>query len=118
MAKNQEKIGEALKRIEAVLQNIQSDKDWIQFLTFQSRFYRYSAKNTLLIFSQNPEATYVKGYRAWNDLGRFVKKGAKGIAVLAPCFKKVEDEELIQHTDGEKAMKKVLYGFTIKYRRK
>ena len=44
----------------------------------------------MLIFSQNPNATYVKGYKAWNQLGRYVKKGSKGLAILAPCIRKVE----------------------------
>ena len=42
-----------------------------------------------LLKEQNPEATYVKGYKAWNQLGRYVKKGSKGLAILAPCFRKI-----------------------------
>lgn len=33
----------------------------------------------------------MKGYKSWNKLGRYVKKGAKGLAILAPCFRKVEE---------------------------
>ena len=44
--------------------------------------------NTMMIFLQNPEATYVMGYKAWNKLGRYVRKGSKGLAILAPCIKK------------------------------
>lgn len=118
---NQEKTKEALAKIETALQNINTDADWLQYLAFQAKFYRYSARNILLIRAQNPEARYVKGYKAWRELDRFVKKGAKGIAILAPCIKKVEeykepaDKSEYQDKKGEKVTKNVLVGFTIKY---
>lgn len=64
MNKNQEKISAALDRIEEGLATINTDKDWLQFLYFQSRFYNYSFGNTMLIYLQNPQARYVKGFRA------------------------------------------------------
>ncbi len=118
---NQEKTKEALAKIETALQNINTDADWLQYLTFQSRFYNYSARNVLLIRAQNPQARYVKGYKSWRELDRFVKKGAKGIAILAPCIKKVEeykepaDKSEYQDKKGEKVTKNVLVGFTVKY---
>lgn len=118
---NQEKTKEALAKIENALQNINTDADWLQYLAFQAKFYRYSARNVLLIRAQNPEARYVKGYKAWRELDRFVKKGAKGIAILAPCIKKVEeykepaDKSEYQDKKGEKVTKNVLVGFTVKY---
>lgn len=100
---NQEKIKEALCRIDEGLDAINSDEDWLRFLLFQSSFYNYSFGNTMLIYMQNPEATYVKGYKAWNKLGRYVRKGEKGIAILAPCFQKVtkckEAEEQAAYLD-------------------
>ncbi len=118
---NQEKTKEALAKIENALQNINTDADWLQYLAFQAKFYRYSARNALLIRAQNPEARYVKGYKAWRELDRFVKKGAKGIAILAPCIKKVEEykepENKAEYQDkkGEKVTKNMLVGFTVKY---
>src|SRR5260221_13754866 len=49
------------------------------YLKAIGRFHRYSFHNVLLIASQNPNASYVAGFRTWNQLGRFVKKGEKGI---------------------------------------
>ena len=116
MTKNQEKTKEALAKIESALENINSDKDWLQYLSFQSKFYRYSARNTLLIHIQNPQASYVKGYRAWNDLGRYVKKGAKGILILAPCIKKLEEKKQDDNSEQSKHNAlSVLCGFTVKY---
>lgn len=121
MNKNQEKIKAALERIENGLAAINTDEDWLSFLSFQSLFYNYSFRNAMLIYTQNPEATYVKGYKAWNRLGRYVKQGAKGLVILAPCYRKVEDfkepdnESEYQDSEGEKVTKKVISGFRAAY---
>ena len=121
MSKNQEKIKAALNRIEDSLAAINTDEDWLKFLSFQAQFYNYSFGNAMLIFSQNPNATYVKGYKAWNQLGRYVKKGSKGLAILAPCIRKVEvfkepeNKNLYHDEEAEKEIKKVVSGFRIAY---
>ena len=53
MSKNQEKIKAALNRIEDSLAAINTDEDWLKFLSFQAQFYNYSFGNAMLIFSQN-----------------------------------------------------------------
>ena len=53
----------------------------------------YSLTNQLYIFSQMPEATTVHGVRGWNKIGRFVKKGEKGIKILQPIHRKKEEKE-------------------------
>lgn len=118
---NADKIKAALDRIEEGLEAINTDEDWLKFLRFQSLFYQYSFGNTMMIFLQNPEATYVMGYKSWQKLGRFVKKGSKGLAILAPCVKKIEifkepDNKSEYHDkEGEKEIKKVISGFRIAY---
>lgn len=118
---NADKIKAALERIEQGLATINTDEDWLKFLRFQSLFYQYSFGNTMMIFLQNPEATYVMGYKAWNKLGRYVRKGSKGLAILAPCIKKVEvfkepeNKSEYHDQEGEKETKKVLSGFRIAY---
>ena len=121
MSKNQEKIKAALERIDTGLATINTDEDWLKFLSFQAQFYNYSFGNAMLIFSQNPNATYVKGYKAWNQLGRYVKKGSKGLAILAPCIRKVEvfkepeNKNLYHDEEAEKEIRKVVSGFRITY---
>lgn len=117
---NQEKIKAAWEQIEEGLAAIDTDKDWLQFLAFQSKFYNYSVGNTMLIYRQNPNASFVKGYRAWNDLARYVKKGSKGIAILAPCVCNIKDEDDLADradfkNDADKNDKKVIAGFRIAY---
>jgi antirestriction protein ArdC len=59
-----------------------------EYLAAIARFRRYSWHNVMLIASQKPSATYVAGFQAWHKLGRFVKKGEKGILILAPVIRK------------------------------
>lgn len=65
-----------------------------QYLDTMSRFRKYSWQNSLLIYSQMPAATHVGGYHFWLKMGRHVRKGEKGIAILAPMVgrKRVTDD--------------------------
>ena len=58
------------------------------FLDAMAHFHSYSFGNVLLIARQNPQATRVAGMFTWNQLGRRVKRGEKGIAILAPMIGK------------------------------
>jgi antirestriction protein ArdC len=73
----------ALNRLMAALEQGQSAA-LKQYLAVMSRFRKYSWANVLLIYSQSPQATRVGGYHFWLKLGRHVRKGEKGIAILAP----------------------------------
>ena len=55
-----------------------------EYLNAMARFHNYSFGNIMLIALQKPTATRVAGIRTWNSLGRFVKRGEKGIVILAP----------------------------------
>ncbi len=114
-----DKVKSAFDQIAAAIENINTDEDWLQYLEFNSKFYHYSARNILLIYMQKPDASFVKGYKAWHELERYVKKGAKGIAILAPCIKKVKasedrDKSCEQGSQDEDEQQK-LVGFTVKY---
>jgi len=54
------------------------------YLRAASLFWSYSFGNCLLIWSQRPTATRVAGYRTWQKLNRYVRKGEKAIHILAP----------------------------------
>ena len=55
-----------------------------EMLEFGSRIYRYSMRNNMLIYSQNPYATYVQSFDAWKKMGASIKKGEKGCKVYVP----------------------------------
>ena len=88
----------ALTRLMAALEQGQSEA-LKQYLAVMARFRRYSWGNVLLIYSQRPEASHVGGYHFWLKLGRHVRKGEKGIAILAPMVgrkRSSDDEELAE----------------------
>lgn len=70
-----------------------SSEGWQAFLRVQARFHRYSFANTILIYAQMPEASRVAGFHTWKELGRFVKRGERGIRILAPIVKKAEESD-------------------------
>jgi len=70
-----------------------SSEEWRRYLDCQSRFHDYSFGNVLLIAAQCPYATQVAGFRAWQRMDRFVKKGEKAIWILAPMLYKDADAE-------------------------
>lgn len=83
-----EEVSALLKKLDAGVQSLQTTEGWVQWLKFQSSFYSYSWNNVLLIVSQCPNASYVMGYKKWQQLGRQVSKGEKSLRILAPSFKK------------------------------
>jgi uncharacterized membrane protein (UPF0127 family) len=80
------KIDEVLKRLKEGVDGIQESDNFRKFLLTMTKFHDYSIGNLILIMLQKPNATRVAGFGTWKDLGRFVKKGEKGIAILAPCM--------------------------------
>jgi antirestriction protein ArdC len=70
-----------------------------QYLAAIGRFHRYSVRNVMLIASQKPTATHIAGFHAWHKLGRFVKKGEKGILILAPIARRKNESEEQTETD-------------------
>jgi antirestriction protein ArdC len=72
-----------LEQLEHATTALLTSEGWQQWLRTRSRFHRYSLRNTLLIAFQSPHATHVAGFRSWLELGRCVRKGEKGIRILA-----------------------------------
>ena len=79
------------------------------FLDAMVHFHNYSFGNVLLIARQKSDATHVAGMYAWNQLSRRVKRGEKGIAILAPMIaaKRRNDAP----TEGEEGKQTSLLGF-------
>lgn len=83
-ARRAEKLTKVHDQLTAAVEAAASDDGWRAWLTTAAKFRTYSASNVLLIASQAPWATRVAGYRVWQSLGRQVRKGERGIAVIAP----------------------------------
>jgi len=56
------------------------------YLRASAAFWDYSWHNQMLIWRQQPDASFVGGFNTWLKCGRYVRKGEKGIAILAPMF--------------------------------
>lgn len=80
--------------IEEKIQDFINNSDELKkFISFRRKHFRnYSINNTLLIYRQCPEASYVAGYTKWKELGYIVKKGSKALNILIPLIRKSEDE--------------------------
>lgn len=72
---------------------LRTSEAWARYLTFCAAFHRYSLNNVLLILAQRDDATQVAGYRAWNKLGRQVRKGERGIRIIGTGERSVSDED-------------------------
>jgi hypothetical protein len=85
------------------------------YLNAMSRFHNYSFGNILEIARQKPNATRVAGLYAWNQVGRKVKKGEKGIRILAPIIgvRRKKEEEAEKDITRQNAA--VLVGFSSAY---
>ncbi len=93
------KIKDLLENLDERIDQVQSSDEFKEILLTFSQFHNYSFQNSLLIKLQKPEATFVAGYRQWQDkFNRHVKKGEKGIAIIAPftAKKKIAEVEEVQ----------------------
>jgi antirestriction protein ArdC len=80
------------------------------------KFHNYSLENAILIGFQKPDATHVAGFRTWKRLGRYVKKGEHGIAIMAPITyrkKKPEESDNREPEDEEVRTFKTVHVFDI-----
>ncbi|WP_077143564.1 ArdC-like ssDNA-binding domain-containing protein [Lactiplantibacillus plantarum] len=86
--------------------NLTDSEKFKSYLDTVAKFHRYSQRNIDLIYSQNPSASQVAGFKKWqNDFKRSVNKGEKGIRIAAPIIKKLtpEDQKRLDTTE-EKAI--------------
>lgn len=94
---DKEKLKDITDSIEKGIKELFASDKYRQYLQTMSRFHRYSVNNQMLIFMQKPDASLVAGFNKWKDsFGRNVKRGEKGIKIIAPApyKKKIEKEKL------------------------
>lgn len=98
-----------LQQLEEGTEAILTSEGFASYLRMLARFHSYSFTNVILIHLQAPEATLVNSYRRWQELGRQVKKGERGIKIFFPMFALREEE----NEDGDVERRRVLTGFGI-----
>ena len=89
-----QKVQEIIEKLEQGIKELFESEKYKNYLNTMSKFHNYSFNNTLLIAMQKPDATLVAGFQAWKkNFERHVKKGEKGIRILAPAPYKVKEEQ-------------------------
>jgi antirestriction protein ArdC len=103
------------ERLLSAVGDLAASPAWRTMLAVAARFHTYSPNNVLLIASQRPDATRVAGYRAWTQLGRQVRKGEHGIAILAPVLRRPElaSDASLPERDDEPERPRALVGFRV-----
>lgn len=98
--KREQQMKEITERLEQGVKELFTSEMYTEYLKTMSQFHNYSYNNTVLIAMQKPDATLVAGYQAWQKkFKRQVKKGEKGIQIIAPA--PIREKEEIEKFDPE-----------------
>jgi len=98
-----EEIG---KKLEQGVKDVFNGESFKKYLDFCAKLPRYSVNNQLLIMMQKPDATMCQSFTGWKDMNRAVKRGEKGIRILAPAPYKMEKEQDKLDSFGSKVLDK------------
>ena len=109
--------------IPAKVEQLTTSEGWLTWLRVASKFHHYSLNNQILIWQQCEKRgivpTLVAGFKRWNDLGRHVRQGQNGIAILAPV--KIRTEKPAEATEQEAEERQepnrpwIVVGFKLEY---
>jgi antirestriction protein ArdC len=83
---------DARERLAEAVERMADSETFAAWLRARATFHDYSFGNVCLIVSQRPDATQVAGYKAWQKLGRQVRRGERGIRILAPFRARTTDD--------------------------
>lgn len=93
-------VGDSLDELAEAIERGES-KQLKEYLAAMAKFHRYSLGNAMLIAWQRPNATHVAGFHTWKKLGRQVKRGEKGIRILAPIVRRRRGQVKGDGTEAE-----------------
>ncbi len=88
----EDRLKELTDQLEVGVKSVRSSAEFKTLLATMAKFPHYSLNNCILISMQKPDATLCQSYSAWKKMGRYVKKGEKGIKVIAPSPYTIEKE--------------------------
>lgn len=96
------RIDETLEQLDKGISELYESDKYKCYLNTMSKFHNYSVNNCILIAYQKPDATMVAGYTAWRDkFHRYVKKGEKGLTIIAPSSYKKQIEQQVMDAYGK-----------------
>ena len=80
-------------KLEQGVKDVFKEQNFKDYLNFCAKLPRYSVNNQLLIMMQKPDATMCQSFTGWKEMNRNVKRGEKGIRILAPAPYKMDKEQ-------------------------
>ena len=86
-------MDEITTKLEKGVKEVFTTDGYKNYLNFCAKLPRYSVNNQILIMLQRPDATMCQSFGNWKEMNRFVRKGEKGIRILAPAPYKMQKEQ-------------------------
>lgn len=102
-------VADLKARLDAKVTDLTDSEAWRAMLRAAVGMGRYSFRNIMLILLQRPDATHVAAYREWQKRGRQVRKGERGIRILAPMELRRRDEEAEQQTTEDDNRPRIVF---------
>ena len=93
-------------KLEKGVKDIFKTENYKEYLNFCAKLPRYSVNNQILIMLQKPDATMCQSFTGWKEMNRFVRKGEKGIRILAPSPYKMQKEQDKTDASGKTVLDK------------
>lgn len=115
MEEKTEKLQAAMTMLETGIKSLTNSERWISYLRFHSSFHQYSFNNRFMIWLQQPNASLVAGFSSWKKLGRYVKKGEKGLVIFAPNTKTIIVQEKQENGEIIEKPKRIITGWHLTY---
>lgn len=94
-------IKEITDKLEQGIQDLFTSEKYKKYLSAMSKFHNYSPNNIILIAMQKPDASHIAGFQSWQkNFERHVKKGEKGIKILAPAPYQITVNKEVKDANG------------------
>ncbi len=107
-------IDDRLEQLAKAVDDVRASELFKQYLDVQARFHKYSWHNTMLIVTQKPDAERVAGFKTWTTMGRYVRKGERGIMIFAPRpWKHTDTDDAGNDTEREGVSFRPVYVFDV-----
>ena len=102
-AENDDRLKALTDKLEAGVKDVFESESYRTYLKAMAKFHSYSFGNVMLILIQRPDASLVAGFNKWKkDFGRSVKKGERGIQIIAPVNRrKLVQQERLDPASGK-----------------
>ncbi|MEU0032042.1 ArdC-like ssDNA-binding domain-containing protein [Streptomyces sp. NPDC006335] len=95
-------VADLKAKLDEQVTNLTDSGAWKAMLRAAVGIGRYSFRNIMLILLQRPDATHVAAYGEWQKRGRQVRKGERGIRILAPMTLRRRDDEDTPEAEDDK----------------